>query len=88
MDLTALHAGAGQLAGQVVLHGHIGLEGVARLVGEHVHIAGGAVEVGEHKGAVAGNGFAVAALGLARAGQHVEGLPLEHIVDEAGRLGA
>ena len=88
VNLAALHAGAGQLAGQVVFHGHVGLEGVARLVGEHVHIARSAVEVGEHERAVAGNGLAVAALGLARTGQHVKGLPLEHIVDEAGGFGA
>ena len=71
-----------------LLPGYIVGEGVARLVGEHVHIPGGAVEVGEDEGvAVVRQAGAVAAGGFALFGQHVEQLVFEHEVDKGSGLG-
>ena len=90
VDLSALHTGALEVLGDgVVPGGQIALEGVAGLVGQHVHIAGGVVPVGKDEGGlVVGQDGHIAAVGLAGPAQDVEQLVVLHKVDERGRLGA
>ena len=62
-------------------------EGVAGLMRDDLHIAGGAVEVGENeRRAVVRQARAVAAAGLALAREHVEKSAVEHEVDELRRF--
>ena len=87
--LAGLHGGAHELGNDALLHGAPAGKGVARLVGQHVHVAGGAVEVGENEGGmVVVNLGAVAAGGLAVLAEHVQQLIFIHVVDEGGGLGA
>ena len=85
MGLGGLHAAAADLQGELVVRDEVGVEGVARLVGHHVHIAGGAVEVGQDEGLLeSGDLGAVAAAPLVFAGVHVKGVVCQHQVDEGG----
>ena len=86
VDLGALHAGAFQIGGHFgITLGHIALKGVAALVGQHVHIAGGVVPVGKNEGGlVAGQAGHIAAGHLAGAALHIEQLVVLHKVDELG----
>ena len=77
VDLGALHAGALQVLGDgFIPGGQIALEGMAGLVGQDVHIAGGVVPVGED------------AVGLAGPAEDIKQLVVLHEVDELGRLAA
>ena len=89
MALAGLDGGA--LEGVQAVHpgGPVGGEGVARLVGEHVHVPAGAHEVGEDEGGlVVGQLRAVAAGGLALPAEHVQQLAVVEEVNELLRLGA
>ena len=87
VGLRRLHAAAAQLQGEAVAGDEIGVERVARLVGHHVHIPGGAVEVCQNKGLpVLGELRAVAAAPFVFPGVHVKGLVFQHHVDEGAGL--
>ena len=87
VGLRGLHAAAGQLQREAVVRDQEGVEGVAGLVRHDVHVAGGAVEVGEDEGLlVLGEFRAVAAAPFVLARVDVESLVLEHQVDEGAGL--
>ena len=90
VDLGALHAGALQVLGDgLIPGGQIALEGVAGLVGQDVHIAGGVVPVGEDEGSlVGGQDGHIAAVGLAGPAENIEQLVVLHEINELCRLAA
>ena len=90
VDLGAFHGRAFQIGGHIgVALGHIALKGMAALMGQHVHIAGGIVPVGKDEGSlVAGQAGHVTAGHLAGTAFHIEQLVVLHKVDELGGLGA
>ena len=88
MHLAGLQRRPLALAGDDEAAGEV-RKGVASLVGYDLHVARRAVEVGEDEGAVvAAEGGAVAAAGLALAGENVQQLVIVHEVDELGGLAA
>ena len=89
MALAGLHRGVHERHRIVLAHDAVGVEGVAGLMRQHVHVAGGAVEIGEdERHLVLRQIGAVAAGGLAGLGEHVEQFHVEHGVDELRRFGA
>ena len=87
VHLAALHAGPD------ITHGHplavsVGREGVARLVGHHLHIVLRAVEIGEDEGNfIIGQAGAVAAALLPLGGEEVHELVFPHGAEELAGLG-
>ena len=82
MHLTGLHGGPHIVHGDAVAV-HPAGEGVTRLVGDHLHVALGAVEVGEDEGhLVVGDAGAVAAARLALGGEDVQKLLCPHGAEE------
>ena len=78
-----LHAAAAQLQGKAIVSNEIGVEGVARLVGDDIHISGSAVEVGENEGLLKFRKFrAVAAAPFIFAAVHIKGVVFQHHVDK------
>ena len=89
MGLCGLHAAAADLQGEFVVGDQVGVEGVARFMGHHIHIARRAVEVGQDKGLLIGGDLrAVAAAPLVFAGVHIEGVVFQHHINEVAGLGA
>ena len=89
VDLAGLDGGAHHAAQVALAHGPEAGEGVARLVGQHVHVAAGAVEVGEDEGGLVGGELrAVAAGGLALLAQDVQQLVVPEEVGKLRRLRA
>ena len=85
--LAGFHRGPGVLHRHAVAV-HPGGKGVARLVGDDLDVALGAIEVGKDEGhVVIGEGGAVAAARLAGGGQHVEQLAVHHGAEEGAGLG-
>ena len=88
MNLRHLGARVGLLHERQHPGGREGLEGVASLVSQHVHIGAGAIEVGENEGHLhAGQEGAVAAAPFGRLGFQVKHLVLHHPVEEPAGLG-
>ncbi len=86
VDLAGLHAGPGVLSRDALAVHPVG-EGVACLVGNHLHVTLGAVEVGEDEGRlVIGDAGAVAAGLLALGGQDVQQLAIQHVAEELAGL--
>ena len=87
VDLAGLHAGPDALQ-RDALAVEPALEGVARLVGDHLHVVLGAVEVCEDKGdLIVRDAGAVAAGALALGGEDIQQLPVQHGPEELLRLG-
>ena len=83
VGLGGLHAAHAQLHHEAIFCRLVVGKGVAGLVGHHVHIPGGAVEIGQDEGLMIGReAGAVPAAPLVLPGLHVEGLGLQHEVDE------
>ena len=83
MGFGRLHAAAAQLQGKAIVSNEIGVEGVARLVGDDIHISGSAVEVGENEGLLKFRKFrAVAAAPFIFAAVHIKGIVFQHHVDK------
>src|SRR5699024_3360733 len=82
VDFAGFHGGPGVLHRHAVAVGPGG-KGVAGLVGDDLHVALGAVEVGKDEGdVVVGEGGAVAAAGLTGGGKHVQQPAVQHGVEE------
>ena len=83
MGLRGLHAAAAQVQCEAVVRDQVGVQGVAGLMGDHIHIPGRPVEVCQDKGlAVLLEFRAVTAAPLVFAAVHVKGLVFQHHVDE------
>ena len=86
VDLAGLQAGPDRGQGDPVPV-QVGGKGVARLVGDHLHIPLGAVEVGKDEGnAIVRQAGAVAAALFALGGQHIQQLSLQHGAEEGAGL--
>ena len=86
VDLAGLHAGPDALQ-RDALSVEPALEGMAGLMGDHLHIMLGAVEVGEDEGnLIVRDAGAVAAGALALGGEDVQQLPVQHGTEELPRL--
>ena len=86
VDLAGLHAGP-DVAARDPVPVHPAGEGVARLVGDHLHVPLGAVEVGENEGhLVVHDPGAVAAPGLALGSQHVHQIVVQHGLEKLAGL--
>ena len=85
--LGGLHAAAADLEREAVVGDEVGVERVPGLVGHNVHVAGGAVEVRKDEGLLVQRELrAVAAAPLVLAGVDVEGVVVDHHVDELAGL--
>ena len=85
--LAALQRRPDVAAGDALAVGPVG-KGVTGLVGHHLHVMLGAVEVGEDKGyLIVAQAGAVAACLLALGAQHVQQLVVQHGAEEHLRLG-
>ena len=86
VDLTGLHPRPDVTGGHPIPV-HPAGKGVARLVGDHLHIPLGSVEVGKNEGhLVVHDAGAVAAAGLALGGQHVQQFILQHGAEKLAGL--
>ena len=84
-----LRGGSAQVIHRDGPHGHIALEGVSRLVGQHVHVGAGAVEIAEDEGRlVSREARHISAHPLARPGFQVKQLSFHHEIEEFRRFRA
>ena len=89
MGFVDLRGRTGQSGHRDAAHGQVALESMAGLVGQHVHVRGGAVEVGEDEGRLVGSepGHVSAQL-LSGPGFQVKELVFLHEIEELAGFGA